>query len=177
MDKGAVEILNSHRTMAISTIRPDGWPQTTFVGYANEGLTLFFLIFPSSQKLANIRRDKRVSLAVGGDAQEISQLTAVYAAADAVEVTDPKEREKAWRLLESRHPNLVGFELPDRNEAAMMKAICRYVTVLDFRRGPGHTEEFSVAEGSPRSEAPKTDAWGSSVAVKPGAPKSKGRQG
>ena len=70
MQENAIEILDSHMTMAISTLRPDGWPQTTFVGYANEGLTLYFLIFRSSQKLANIRRDRRVSLAVGGDFKE-----------------------------------------------------------------------------------------------------------
>jgi nitroimidazol reductase NimA-like FMN-containing flavoprotein (pyridoxamine 5'-phosphate oxidase superfamily) len=167
MDTGAVEILNSHRTMAISTLRSDGWPQTTFVGYANEGLTLFFLIFRSSQKLANIRRDMRVSLAVGGDAREISQLTAVYAAAHAIEVTDMRERARAWGLLESRHPNLVHFELPDRSEAAMMKAECQHVTVLDYRVAPGHTEELSVSEGKAQPQGAKTDDWGS-VAVKPG---------
>jgi nitroimidazol reductase NimA-like FMN-containing flavoprotein (pyridoxamine 5'-phosphate oxidase superfamily) len=167
MDEGAIEILNSHRTMAISTLRPDGWPQTTFVGYANEGLTLYFLIFRSSQKLANIRRDMRVSLAVGGDAKELSELTAVYAAAHTIEVTDPKERARAWSLLESRHPNLVAFELPDRTDAAMMKAACHHVTVLDYRKGPGHTEVLSVTEGGAQRQGAKTDDWGS-VAVKPG---------
>ena len=167
MDEGAVEILDSHRTMAISTLRPDGWPQTTFVGYANEGLTLFFLIFRSSQKLANIRRDMRVSLAIGGDETELSQLTAVYAAAHAVEVIDPNERSRAWNLLVSRHPNLADFELPERTDAAMMKAACQYVTVLDYRRGLGHTEQLSVSEGDTRERSVKTDDWGSS-AVKPG---------
>jgi nitroimidazol reductase NimA-like FMN-containing flavoprotein (pyridoxamine 5'-phosphate oxidase superfamily) len=173
MNEGAVEILDSHRTMAISTLRPDGWPQTTFVGYANRELTLYFLIFRSSQKLANIRRDMRVSLAVGGDEQELSRLTAVYAAAHAIEITDSNERTLAWRLLEARHPNLLDFELPDRTEAAMMKAICQYVTVLDFRRGPGHTEELSVSEGAAQTEAVKTDDWGTS-AVKPGMLRRKG---
>jgi nitroimidazol reductase NimA-like FMN-containing flavoprotein (pyridoxamine 5'-phosphate oxidase superfamily) len=173
MDEGAVGILNSHRTMAISTLRPDGWPQTTFVGYANEGLTLFFLIFRSSQKLANIRRDKRVSLAVGGDEAELSRLTAVYAAAHATEVTDPKARAIAWNLLVAKHPNLLDFELPDRTEAAMMKAECQYVTVLDYRRAPGHTEDMSVSDGSTRRQGVKTDDWGT-AAVKPGLLRRKG---
>ena len=95
MQENAIQILDSHRIMAISTLRPDGWPQTTFVGYANDGLTLYFLIFRSSQKLANIRRDRRVSLAVGGDSKDLSQLTAVYAAAHANEVMDPEVRARA----------------------------------------------------------------------------------
>lgn len=42
----AVQILDRHRIMAISTVRPDGWPQTTIVGYANDGLDIFFLVLP-----------------------------------------------------------------------------------------------------------------------------------
>lgn len=168
MQENAIQILDSHRTMAISTLRPDGWPQTTIVGYANDGLTLYFLIFRSSQKLANIRRDRRVSLAVGGDSTELSQLTAVYAAAHASEVTDPEERARAWRLLVSRHPNLVDFDLPERTEAALIKAVCQHVSVLDYRKGPGHIEELSISDGNTaRVHDVRTEDWGSS-AVKPG---------
>jgi nitroimidazol reductase NimA-like FMN-containing flavoprotein (pyridoxamine 5'-phosphate oxidase superfamily) len=167
MQEPALEILDSYRTMAISTLRPDGWPQTTIVGYANEGLILYFLIFRSSQKLGNIRRDKRISIAVGGEPKELDQLTAVYAAAHASEVTDPKERERAWSLLQSRHPNLIDFELPERTEAAMMKAACQFVSVLDYRKGPGHVEEFSVRDRHTARENARTEQWGS-AAVKPG---------
>jgi len=36
-------LLDQHRIMTIATLRPDGWPQATTVGYASEGLTLYFL--------------------------------------------------------------------------------------------------------------------------------------
>jgi nitroimidazol reductase NimA-like FMN-containing flavoprotein (pyridoxamine 5'-phosphate oxidase superfamily) len=162
----AVEILDAHQTMAISTLRPDGWPQTTIVGYANKGLTLYFLIFRSSQKLANIRRDKRISIAVGGEPKDIGQLTAVYAAAHAFEIVDPKERDHAWHVLQSRHPNLAKFELPQRTEAAMMKAACQFISVLDYRKGPGHVDELSLAEGGAPQRDARTEQWGS--VVKPG---------
>jgi nitroimidazol reductase NimA-like FMN-containing flavoprotein (pyridoxamine 5'-phosphate oxidase superfamily) len=163
----AIEILDDHSTMAISTLRPDGWPQTTIVGYANDGLTLYFLIFRSSQKLANIRRDRRISIAVGGEPKALDQLTAVYAAAHASEVLDLKERQLAWRLLQARHPNLVDFDLPERTDAAMLKASCQFWSVLDYRKGPGHVEEFSIGDESATRHEPRTDQWGSS-AVKPG---------
>ena len=35
-----LSLLDQHRTMTIATLRPDGWPQATTVGYAHEGLTL-----------------------------------------------------------------------------------------------------------------------------------------
>ncbi|MER8957242.1 pyridoxamine 5'-phosphate oxidase family protein [Mesorhizobium sp. M0833] len=51
--------------MTIATLRPDGWPQATTVGYVNEGLTLYFLCGLDSQKAENLARDDRVpSIAV-----------------------------------------------------------------------------------------------------------------
>ena len=168
MQGNAVEILDSNRTMAISTLRADGWPQTTIVGYANDGLTLYFLIFRSSQKLKNIRHDRRVSLAVGGEAKDLSQVTAVYAAAHATEVTDAKERNRAWQVLVSRHPNLTAFEPPERTEAAMIKAECKHVSVVDYRKGLGHTEELSVGDdGALETAEARMEDW-RAVAVKPG---------
>ena len=105
MDEAAAQILGSEHIMALSTIRADGWPQTTIVGYANEGLTIYFLIFRSSQKFANIARDERVSFAVGREPQDMRAAKAVFAAAIASEVTDPKERDHAWHLLMRRHPD------------------------------------------------------------------------
>lgn len=35
-------LLDQHRTMRIATLRPDGWPQVTTVGYANEGFAVYF---------------------------------------------------------------------------------------------------------------------------------------
>lgn len=167
MQDDAVEILDSHRTMAISTLRADGWPQTTIVGYANEGMTLYFLIFRSSQKLANIRRDRRISIAVGGEPRELDELTAVYAAARAAEIKDPEARSHAWSLLQARHPNLMDFELPERTDAAMMKATCQFVSVLDYRKGLGHIDELSISEEGTARHGARIEQWGSS-AVKPG---------
>jgi len=172
MQDAAVEILDAHRTMAISTLRPDGWPQTTIVGYVNDGLTLYFLIFRTSQKLANIRRDKRISIAVGGEPKDLNELTAVYAGAHASEVTDLNERARAWNLLQSRHPNLVEFELPERTDAAMIKASCQFVSVLDYRKGRGHIDELSIEEGRATRLEARTDEWGS-AAVKPGVARPK----
>ena len=58
-----LELLDRHRVMSMATLRPDGWPQVTTVGYVNVGLTLYFLCGRDSQKAANLARDDRVSLA------------------------------------------------------------------------------------------------------------------
>jgi nitroimidazol reductase NimA-like FMN-containing flavoprotein (pyridoxamine 5'-phosphate oxidase superfamily) len=73
MEDKAIEILDSHRTMAISTVRPDGWPQTTIVGYANDGLLIYFLISRKSQKLANIQNENRVAVAIGSEPKTMDE--------------------------------------------------------------------------------------------------------
>jgi nitroimidazol reductase NimA-like FMN-containing flavoprotein (pyridoxamine 5'-phosphate oxidase superfamily) len=52
------------------TLRPDGWPQATTVGYVNEDLTLYFLCGLDCQKAANLARDDRVSLTIDHDAPQ-----------------------------------------------------------------------------------------------------------
>ena len=92
MESKAVSILDSQRTMTIATLRPDGWPQATIVGYANEGLLIYFLVSRHSQKLANILHDQRVALSIGCEAEKLADTRAVYAGAKASEVTDAAQR-------------------------------------------------------------------------------------
>ena len=136
----AVRILDANRIMAISTVRPDGWPQTTIVGYANDGLQIYFMIFRASQKFANIEKDDRVSFAVGAEPTDVGNITAVYSSAHACEVTEVAERDRAWNLLAKRHPNLRDFIPPPQSETAMMRASCEHLSVLDYTKGFGHTE-------------------------------------
>ena len=57
---------NKHRLITIAFNPPDGWPQTTAVGDANDALTIYFLCGPQSQKAQYIARDNRVSLMISG---------------------------------------------------------------------------------------------------------------
>jgi nitroimidazol reductase NimA-like FMN-containing flavoprotein (pyridoxamine 5'-phosphate oxidase superfamily) len=160
MEHPAITILNTNRIMAISTVRPDGWPQTTIVGYANRGFDIYFLIFRASQKYANIQRDNRISIAVAPEPAEIEQLKAVYAGLAAEEITDQGEREAAWRLLMERSSNLAGFEMPDADQAVFMRGRCKFVSLLDFSQGLGHREQFTVdASGAVTSEGHSKDEW------------------
>jgi nitroimidazol reductase NimA-like FMN-containing flavoprotein (pyridoxamine 5'-phosphate oxidase superfamily) len=162
----AIRILDTHRIMAISTVRPDGWPQTTIVGYANVGLALYFLIFRSSQKFANIERDDRISIAVGEEPTDMRELNAVFAGAHAAEVTDAGEREDAWRLLRQRHPNLASFELPEPSAAALMRAECKYLSVLDYRTGAGYGRSLTIGTDGEPIAGDANDDWGAHVAGK-----------
>ena len=149
MNDKAIAILGENRIMAISTVRPDGWPQTTFVGYANDGATLYFVIFKASQKFANIAHDQRVAVAIGREPPDIRLAEALYAGAIASEVTDPAERVNAWRLIVRRHPVLAGSRQPDWSQAALMRADCQHLSVLDYSKGLGHTDALHSGEDMP----------------------------
>jgi nitroimidazol reductase NimA-like FMN-containing flavoprotein (pyridoxamine 5'-phosphate oxidase superfamily) len=144
MQQPAIDILNDNRIMSIATVRPDGWPQATIVGYANEGWSLYFLIYRDSQKFANIARDNRVAITVGREPSEIQQIKAVYAGCEAFEVTDLTERSRAWTLLAERHPNLTDLAPPQTAEVATMVAHCRHVSMLDYTQGLGHSETLTI---------------------------------
>jgi nitroimidazol reductase NimA-like FMN-containing flavoprotein (pyridoxamine 5'-phosphate oxidase superfamily) len=144
MEQPALQILNENRIMSIATVRPDGWPQSTIVGYANEGWRLYFLIYRTSQKFENIAHDDRVSVSVGHESRMLREIKAVYAGCHAREVTDLKERGHAWMLLAKRHPNLTDLAPPQNDEVATMVAECRYVSVLDYTQGLGHSEALTV---------------------------------
>src|SRR5690242_6329503 len=88
MEQPALGILGDNRIMTIATVRADGWPQTTVVGYANEGWRIYFLIYRTSQKFANIARDNRVSISVAHEPRSLRDVKAVYAGCIAREVTE-----------------------------------------------------------------------------------------
>lgn len=147
MENPALTILNSHRTMTVATVRPDGWPQATIVGYANEGFKIYFLIFRTSQKFANIARDGRIAITVGQEPAQLRDVKAVYAGCTVSEVMDVAERSHAWRILAERHPQLTDLAPPGTDEVATMAADCRFVSMLDYSKGIGSEESFTLGPG------------------------------
>jgi len=144
MEQPAIGILDDNRIMTIATTRPDGWPQATIVGYANEGFRLYFLVYRTSQKFENISRDNRVAIAVGHEPAQLGDVKAVYAGCIVDEVTSVSEKSRAWTLLAERHPNLTDLAPPQAGEVATMVAHCRHVSVLDYSKALGHTEALTI---------------------------------
>jgi general stress protein 26 len=161
MKDKVIDILDRHRLMAIATLRSDGWPQTTTVGYANDGLLIYFLISRQSQKFANLARDDRASIAVGGGGDDLSRIRALSLAAHVSEVADRDQRDLAWRSLLKRHPAYRSFPAPDYGRAAMMRARCTIATVLDYSQGFGHADVATVGTDQLVTMAPaRPDDWG-----------------
>lgn len=135
-------LLDHHRTMRIATLRPDGWPQVTTVGYANEGFTIYFLCGPDSQKATNLARDNRVSLAIDDDTPQVMEITGLSMAARAQIVDDPAEGEKALRLMFERYPEQKSLPgpMPTPEQARIFRLMPMVISVLDYSKGFGHTD-------------------------------------
>ena len=135
-------LLDQHRIMTIATLRPDGWPQATTVGYANEGLTLYFLCGPDSQKAANLAQNDRVSLTIDQDTPQVMEITGLSMAARAQVVDDPTEAEKALRLLMLKYPQQASIPMPMPTPAdvRIFRVTPMVISVLDYSKGFGHTD-------------------------------------
>jgi nitroimidazol reductase NimA-like FMN-containing flavoprotein (pyridoxamine 5'-phosphate oxidase superfamily) len=166
MKDKAIAILDQNRLMAISTVRSDGWPQCTMVGYANEDILVYFVISRQSQKFANITRDDRVSMVVGKDFHDPKTIKALSIAAHASEVRDGKQRERAVGLLLERHPGLKSLEPPDPSHAAVMRAYPAIITILDYSKGFGHADVLTVSPGGIEMAPARDDDWGFGAALK-----------
>jgi nitroimidazol reductase NimA-like FMN-containing flavoprotein (pyridoxamine 5'-phosphate oxidase superfamily) len=154
--------------MAISTLRRDGWPQTTMVSYANEDILIYFIVSRQSQKFANIERDDRVSLAIGHDFHDPGTIKALSVAARASEVRDPKQRHRAVKLLLERHPGLQRLERPEPEHSAVMRASPEIITILDYSKGFGHADLLTVGPGGlTEMTAARDDDWGFGDKLKP----------
>jgi nitroimidazol reductase NimA-like FMN-containing flavoprotein (pyridoxamine 5'-phosphate oxidase superfamily) len=137
-------LLDQHRIMTIATLRQDGWPQATTVGYVNEAMTLWFLCGRESQKAANLARDNRVSITVDHDTADMTAITGLSMAARAHRVTDRAEAEKVLRLLPLKYPDAppstANMKMPAPEEVALFRVEPVVISVLDYTKGFGHTD-------------------------------------
>ncbi|OGU23736.1 MAG: pyridoxamine 5'-phosphate oxidase [Hydrogenophilales bacterium RIFOXYD1_FULL_62_11] len=135
-------LLDQHRIMTIATLRPDGWPQATTVGYVNEGLTLYFLCGLDSQKATNLARDDRVSLTINHDTPDLMAITGLSMAAHAQAVVDRDEANKVLRMLPLKYPEniAVPIPMPTPEEIRIFRVTPTVISVLDYAKGFGHTE-------------------------------------
>ena len=137
-----LSLLDQHQTMTIATLRPDGWPQATTVGYVHDGFDLYFLCAPDSQKAVNIARDDRVSITIDRDTPQVMEITGLSMAARAKPVTDPVQAEKSLRKIMGSYPEQAGLTLPmpKISDISIFRVTPTVISVLDYSKGFGHTD-------------------------------------
>ena len=135
-------LLDQHRIMTVATVRSDGWPQATTVGYVNEGLTIYFLCGLESQKAKNLARENRVSVTIDHDTADLMKITGLSMAAHAYPVTDRSEAEKVINMLPLKYPDAppLPFEMPTPDQVRLFRLEPVVISVLDYSKGFGHTD-------------------------------------
>lgn len=135
-------LLDKHRIMSLATLRPDGWPQATTVGYVSEGLTLYFLCGPDSQKAYNLARDSRVSLTIDQDPSQMMNIVGLSMGARAELVTDPVVAARIMSKILYKYPEQKSLPgpMPSPADVRIFSVTPVVISVLDYSKGFGHTE-------------------------------------
>lgn len=140
--KKILTLLDQHRIMRIATLRADGWPQATTVGYVSEGFVLYFLCGPDSQKAKNLARDDRVSLTIDHDTADLMAITGLSMAGHARAVDDRGEVDRILRMLPLKYPEIASppVPMPTPEQIRLFRVTPLVISVLDCSKGFGHTD-------------------------------------
>jgi nitroimidazol reductase NimA-like FMN-containing flavoprotein (pyridoxamine 5'-phosphate oxidase superfamily) len=141
-----VKLLNEHRIMTLATLRADGWPQATTVGYVNDGLVLYLFADRDGQKVRNVLHDDRVSVAIAKDYRRPLDIKGLSLAGRAIVVDDPGEVEHAHALMLVRHPEQRVLPRPKPEEVALVRVMPELVSVVNYAQGYGHSDLVQVSE-------------------------------
>lgn len=145
-EKFILDQLRRHRYMALATVRPDGFPQVTTVGYANAGLTLYFSCDKTSQKLANIRRCAKVAAAINREYRDWRKIRGLNLGGHA-RILRGAGRETAWCILAAKFPDMADFPASDP-AIAFVRIDPVAISLLDYSVAFGHTELVLVSSGA-----------------------------
>jgi general stress protein 26 len=136
-----LSLLDENRVMSVATVRPDGWPQVTMVGYIHDDLTLYFSVAANSQKFANIQREPRISIAIGRDS--LTRIRGLSMAASAATVSDPEEVERVNEVIRSRYPKRWVFA-PREDSSVLLRATPKIISLIDLAKDTGLPELIEV---------------------------------
>lgn len=137
-------ILDENHVMSIGANRADGWPQVTQVNYLHHGAALYFVVARDSQKLANIQRDGRVSIALGGGDGKFPDC-GLSMSAWAAEVVDVERIAQLNTLLWSTSAGATFRPHPAGVSVAVMEARPQIVCLIDYSEPPGRRETVAMA--------------------------------
>jgi general stress protein 26 len=139
-----VAILAGANDMTIATVRPDGYPQATTVGFVNDGVKIYFGTSADSQKARNIALCDKVSLTVTLPYNRWEEIQALSMGGRAARVADAKEMARVGRLILKKFPQGADFGPNEADSIAIFSITPEVVSVLDYRKGFGHTELVTV---------------------------------
>lgn len=143
--KRILDVMKRHNIMTLATVRPDGYPQATTVTYANDGLTLYFGCDLQSQKVRNLKRNRKVSLTIDHDEKDWRKIRGISAGGTA-RIVDRRDRRfnRGLRLITKKFPQLGTLSDQDMERFALIEVTPKVISLIDYTKGFGHTDEVKV---------------------------------
>lgn len=141
-----VAILDEAKDLTLATVRPDGAPQATTVSYANDGMTIFFVCGPQSQKADNLAHDDRVSLTIDLPYGDWGQIRGLSLFGHAHRLTDAKDLDHVAQRFLAKFPEAAEAITGAAEQVTAFEITPELVSVLDYRQGFGHTDLVRVTD-------------------------------
>ena len=110
--------------MTLATIRPDGYPQATIVNYIADELTLYFATDAVSQKVANIKLNNKVSVAIASQTEDFYKLSGLSMAGLANRILEKDAAERLSLRLFRAIPQSKKFPcrtIPDSSPSSRLR--------------------------------------------------------
>lgn len=141
-----VSIIDDVNDLTIATVREDHYPQATTVSYVNEGMIIYFGTSPTSQKAHNIAHNNKVSLTINRDYHDWNEIEGLSCAGMASLVTDPQELKRVSDMMFRKFPQIADYAPADMSDIAIYRIRPGIISLLDYRKGFGHTILVDVPE-------------------------------
>jgi hypothetical protein len=101
-------------------------------------------MFGGFQKSRNISRNGKVSLTINLPYANWGEIRGISAGGHAIHLTDPQEIERAGQLLLEKYPQgIAEYASGQHVGVALFKVVPTVISVLDYRKGFGHTDLVS----------------------------------
>jgi general stress protein 26 len=137
-----LHVIDNANDLTLATVRPDGYPQATTVSFAHDGLNLYVGIGKGSQKANNVRQNNKVSLTITLPYDDWRQIKGLSMSALAEVIEDGPGVDTARERLLARFPQIAEWTDPAMaGETAFLKITPQVISVLDYSKGFGHTEQ------------------------------------
>jgi general stress protein 26 len=147
LEKAIVSYLDSHRHMALATVKDDGSPYASIVSYVNRGPTIFFMTDPSSQKGKNIQFCPKVGVAISEDYLDWDKIEGVQLTGSVEWITDQTELKQVQQMFAQKFPQvhkyLSGYGVTI-DIIPFLRITAKSINYLDYSKGFNHWDTLAL---------------------------------
>jgi general stress protein 26 len=147
LEKAIISYLDSHRHMALATVKGDDSPYCSIVSYVNKGLTIFFMTDPSSQKGKNIQFCPKVGVAISEDYLDWDKIEGVQLTGSVEWITDQTELKQVQQMFAQKFPQvhkyLSGYGVTI-DIIPFLRITAKSINYLDYSKGFNHWDTLAL---------------------------------